>query len=159
MSYLENIIKVFEHYKALGEKTFTQLPDDKLFYQYNDNSNSVATIVKHLCGNMLSRWTDFLTSDGEKKWRTRDAEFENDITSRQEMMNKWNEGWKVCLETLRSLKEEDLNKIVRVNNQEQTVTDAINRNLAHYSYHIGQIVYAGKMYAAQWNSLSIPKKK
>lgn len=159
MSYLEDVIKLFEHYKTLGEKTFTQLPDEKLFLQYNDDSNSVATIVKHLRGNMLSRWTDFLTSDGEKKWRNRDSEFENDISSREEMLNKWNEGWAVCMETLRSLKEEDLNKKVYVNNREQTVTDAINRNLAHYSYHIGQIIYVGKMYAGKWNSLSVPKKK
>ena len=94
--YLESAKKQFLYYKMLGDKTFAQLPDDKLFWQYNDDSNSIATIVKHLWGNMLSRWTDFLTSDGEKEWRDRDAEFENDIATRQEMLDNWEEGW-ACL--------------------------------------------------------------
>src|ERR671921_129776 len=95
-TYLESVIKQFEYYKMLGERTFEQLPEEKLFWQYNQDSNSIATIVKHLWGNMLSRWTDFLTTDGEKEWRNRDAEFENDITTKQELIHKWEEGWK-CL--------------------------------------------------------------
>lgn len=156
-NYLESVIKQFEYYKLLGEKTFAQVSDEKLFWQYNEDSNSIATIVKHLSGNMLSRWTDLLTTDGEKEWRNRDAEFENDITTKQEMIDKWNEGWKVFLETLKSLKDEDLAKIIYIRNQGHTVLEAINRQLAHYPYHVGQIVFIGKMCAGTWNSLSIPK--
>ncbi|MGB3947626.1 MAG: DUF1572 domain-containing protein [Bacteroidia bacterium] len=156
-NYLESVIKQFEYYKLLGEKTFAQVSDEKLFWQYNEDSNSIATIVKHLSGNMLSRWTDLLTTDGEKEWRNRDAEFENDITTKQEMIDKWNDGWKVFLETLKSLKEEDLTKIIYIRNQGHTVLEAINRQLAHYPYHVGQIVFIGKMCVNNWNSLSIPK--
>lgn len=156
-SYLPSVIKQFEYYKQLGEKTFAQTPEDKLFWQYNENSNSMATIVKHLSGNMLSRWTDFLTSDGEKEWRNRDAEFENNINSKEELLNKWNEGWDVFLNTLKSLNENDLNKTVYIRNQGHSVMEAINRQLAHYPYHVGQIVFIGKMCSKEWNSLSIPK--
>lgn len=155
--YLESVIKQFEYYKLLGEKTFAQLSDEKLFWQYNADSNSIATVVKHLSGNMLSRWTDFLTSDGEKEWRNRDAEFENDISSKDELVKQWNAGWKVFLDTLHSLKEEDLDKTIYIRNQGHSVMEAINRQLAHYPYHIGQIVFIGKMCAEHWNSLSIPK--
>jgi hypothetical protein len=141
----------------LAEKTFDQIPEEKLFWQYNDESNSIATIVKHLWGNMLSRWTDFLTTDGEKESRNRDAEFENDIKTKAELIEKWNEGWDCLFNALHSLKEEDLNKIVYIRNQGHTVIDAINRQLAHYPHHIGQIIYVGKMCAEKWNSLSIPK--
>jgi hypothetical protein len=156
-NYLDSAIKQFEYYKMLGDKTFAQIQDEKLFWQFNEDSNSIATIVKHLAGNMLSRWTDFLTTDGEKEWRNRDAEFDNDITTKQDMLDKWEQGWKVFLDTLNSLKEEDLEKIVYIRNQGHTVLEAINRQLAHYPYHIGQIVFIGKMAAGQWNSLSIPK--
>lgn len=156
-SFLESVIRQFEYYKLLGEKTFAQLPDEKLFEQYNEESNSIATIVKHLCGNMLSRWTDFLTTDGEKEWRKRDGEFENDITNKEEMLQKWHHGWKICLDTLKSLTSEDLTKTVYIRNQGHTVMEAINRQLAHYPYHIGQIVFIGKMYAQKWETLSIPK--
>jgi hypothetical protein len=157
INYLESAIKQFEYYKMLGEKTFIQIPDEKLFWQYNDESNSIATIVKHLWGNMLSRWTDFFTTDGEKEWRNRDAEFENDIATKQELMDKWDEGWKIFLETLKSLKEEDLEKTIYIRNQGHSIMEAINRQLAHYPYHIGQIVFIGKMGAKKWISLSIPK--
>ena len=156
-NYLESAIKQFEYYKLLGDKTFAQISENKLFWQYNEDSNSIATIVKHLNGNMLSRWSDFLTTDGEKDWRNRDAEFENDITTKQDMMDKWEEGWKVFLETLKSLKEEDLEKTIYIRNQGHTVLEAINRQLAHYPYHVGQIVFIGKMGVEKWDSLSIPK--
>ena len=156
-SFIQNIIQQFEYYKMLGEKTFAQVPDDKLFWQYNEDSNSIATIVKHLSGNMLSRWTDFLTTDGEKEWRNRDDEFENDIATRDELLQKWDAGWKVFLDTLKSLKEQDLEKIIYIRNQGHTVIEAINRQLAHYPYHIGQIVLIGKMCAPKWVSLSIAK--
>lgn len=106
---------------------------------------------------MLSRWTNFLTTDGEKEWRDRDAEFENDITTKEELLQKWNEGWQVFLSTLKSLTESDLEKTIYIRNQGHTVMDALNRQLAHYPYHIGQIVFIRKMYAEKWNSLSIPK--
>lgn len=155
--YLDSVKKQFEYYKMLGEKTFSQLPDDKLFWQYNEKSNSIATIVKHLWGNMLSRWTDFLTTDGEKEWRDRDAEFENDITTRQELLDKWNAGWACLFKALNSLSTDDLSTEIYIRNQGHTVTEAINRQLAHYPYHIGQIVFIGKMASEKWSSLSIPK--
>ncbi|MCB0516265.1 MAG: DUF1572 domain-containing protein [Chitinophagales bacterium] len=157
-NYLESIEKQFAYYKILGDKTFVQIPDEKLFWQYNQDSNSIATIVKHLWGNMLSRWTDFLTSDGEKTWRKRDAEFENDIASREELLAKWEEGWQCLFDALRPLSEQDLDAIIYIRNQGHTVTEAINRQLAHYAYHVGQIVFLGKMIVGdQWKSLSIPK--
>src|SRR3954466_298804 len=106
---------------------------------------------------MLSRWTDFLTSDGEKEWRDRDGEFENDIRTKAELLSKWNEGWKCLLDTLNSLEEEDLEKTIYIRNQGHSVMEAINRQLAHYPYHVGQIVFIGKMAAKKWNSLSIPR--
>ncbi|WP_420150051.1 DUF1572 domain-containing protein [Spirosoma sp.] len=158
--YLESARKQFEYYKMLGEKTIEQLPDDALFWQYNSESNSIATIVKHLWGNMLSRWTDFLTTDGEKAWRDREAEFENDITTRQELLARWKEGWDCLFDALNTLTEADLTKIAYIRNMGHTVLEAINRQLAHYPYHIGQIVFIGKMVCDNdWQSLSIPRGK
>ena len=156
--YLTSVKKQFEYYKSLGEKTFGQLDDDQLFWQYNAESNSIATIVKHLWGNMLSRWTDFLTTDGEKTWRNREAEFDNDIQSRAEMVQKWNEGWACFFAALDSVNDDNLHTIIYIRNQGQTVLEAINRQLAHYPYHIGQIVFVGKMLKNDaWTSLSIPR--
>lgn len=158
INYLESAKKQFEYYKMLGDKTFSQIPDEKLFWKYNDESNNIAIIVKHMSGNMLSRWTDFLNSDGEKEWRQRDAEFENDIKTKEELIQKWNEGWNCLFEALNSLKEEDLLKTIYIRNQGHSVTEAINRQLAHYPYHVGQIVFIGKMICNEkWTSLSIPK--
>jgi hypothetical protein len=156
--YLTSIKKQFALYKTLGERTFAQVPDEKLFWQYNDESNSIATIVKHLWGNMLSRWTDFLTTDGEKEWRNRDAEFDNDVKSRYELLVKWNEGWTCLFNVIDSLSDDDLRKEIFIRNQGHTVMEAINRQLAHYPYHVGQIVFLGKMICdSKWNSLSIPR--
>ena len=157
-NYLESIKKQFEFYKLLGEKTIAQLPDEKLYWQYNKESNSIAIIVKHLWGNMLSRWTDFLTSDGEKQWRERDAEFENNINSREELLAKWDEGWKCLFDAINPLTNEDLEKEIFIRNMGHSVTEAINRQLAHYAYHVGQIVFIGKMICNEdWISLSIPR--
>ena len=157
-AYLPSVKKQFEYYKLLGEKTFVQLSDEQLFQQYNAESNSIATIVKHLWGNMLSRWTDFLTTDGEKEWRKRDAEFDNDIQTREELMAKWNEGWECFFNAINLLTEEDLGREVFIRNQGHSVMEAINRQLAHYPYHIGQIVFIGKMFCEKpWASLSIPR--
>lgn len=159
-NYLNSVRKQFANYKSLGEKTFSQVNDKQLFWQYNEGSNSIVTIVKHLWGNMLSRWTDFLTTDGEKEWRKRDEEFENDLSGRDEMMKKWEEGWNCLFRALDSLTENDLNKTVSVNHKPLTVVEAIDRQFAHYIYHIGQIVYIGKMVCGEkWESLSVPRKK
>lgn len=156
--YLDSAKKQFAYYKMLGEKTMAQVPDDQLFWQYNSESNSIAIIVKHLRGNMLSRWTDFLTSDGEKESRDREGEFRNDIRDRQELMQKWEQGWSCLFHALDSLVEEDLEKVIYIRNMGHTVMEAINRQLAHYPYHIGQIVFLGKMIRNEdWVSLSIPR--
>lgn len=158
--YLNSVKKQFAYYKLLGEKTFAQISDDSLFWQYNQESNSIATIVNHLYGNMLSRWTDFLTTDGEKEWRNRDSEFENGPATKQEVLDKWNAGWACLFNTLDSLTEDDLQKEIYIRNQGHTVMEAINRQLAHYPYHVGQIVFIGKMICdTQWASLSVPKGK
>ena len=159
-TYLNSVKKRFDNYKTLGEKTFEQLNDEQLFWQYNEESNSIATIVKHLSGNMLSRWTDFLTSDGEKQWRERDSEFENDVKSRQELLAIWNKGWNCLFNALNSIKEDDWQKDIFIRNERHSVVDGINRQLAHYPYHVGQIVFIGKMVkGTTWKSLSIPKGK
>lgn len=157
-NFLDSSIKQFEYYKMLGEKTFSQLSDEQLLFQYNEESNSIATIVKHLWGNMLSRWTDFLTSDGEKEWRQRDAEFDNDIADRSELLARWNEGWACLFNAITPLTDNDLTKEVFIRNQGHSVTEAIKRQLAHYAYHVGQIVFIGKLMCNEnWQSLSIPK--
>ncbi|HLP55850.1 MAG TPA: DUF1572 domain-containing protein [Fluviicola sp.] len=156
--YLQSVIKQVEYYKLLGEKSFEQLTDEQLFWQANEASNSIAVIVNHLWGNMMSRWTDFMTTDGEKEWRNRDAEFENGIASREQLLQKWNEGWDCFLGALSSLQEEDLEKTIYIRNMGHTVMEAINRQLAHYPYHIGQIVFLAKLLCdKKWVSLSIPK--
>lgn len=156
--YLETTIKQFQYYKSLGDKTFAQLSDDQLFWQSNIDNNSIAIIVKHLHGNMLSRWTDFLTSDGEKEWRKRDDEFEGDITDRMEMIAKWESGWKCLFQAIEPLSEEDLSQTIYIRNMGHSVPAAINRQLAHYAYHVGQIVFLGKLLLDdKWQSLSIPK--
>ena len=156
--YIESVKTRFEYYKLLGEKTFDQIEEDKLFWQYNNESNSIAIIVKHLHGNMLSRWTDFLSTDGEKDWRNRDAEFENNAVTKQELIEMWESGWACLFKALNNLKTADLEKEIFIRNEKHSVMDAINRQLAHYPYHIGQIVFIGKMICNDnWNSLSIPK--
>ena len=159
-AYLESIKKQFKYYQLLGEKTIAQLPAEKLFWQYNDESNSIAIIIKHLHGNMMSRWTDFLTSDGEKEWRKRDAEFEIDMQTPEQIIELWKQGWDCFFDTLNSLTLDDLSKTIYIRNQGHTVVEAINRQLAHYPYHIGQMVFIGKMIQnGEWNSLSIHKGK
>lgn len=156
--YLNSVRKQFEYYKMLGDQTFVQLEDEQLFWQFNEDSNSIALIIKHLSGNMLSRWTDFLTADGEKAWRNRDAEFENESATRAELIGQWEKGWTCLFNGLNSLTTADLQKTIYIRNEGHSVVEAINRQLAHYPYHIGQIVFLGKMLAKNgWTSLSIPK--
>lgn len=157
-NYLESIRKQFQYYQLLGEKTFAQLDDDQLFWQYNPESNSVAVMVKHLWGNMLSRWTDFLTADGEKDWRDRDGEFEATIQNREELLAKWAEGWNCVFQAVDSITPEHYESVIYIRNMGHSIPEAISRQLAHYAYHVGQIVYLGRMLkGADWQSLSIPK--
>ena len=131
-----------------------------MHFQPNEASNSIAVIIQHLHGNMLSRWTNFLTEDGEKEWRNRDDEFEVQQFTRQQLIEKWNEGWNVFLDSLQSLTENDLSKTITIRSQPLNVIDAINRQMAHYSYHVGQIVYLGRWIKQnEWISLSVPKNK
>lgn len=160
--YLQSVSKQMQYYKLIAEKSITQLKEEQLFISVNDDSNSIATIIKHLHGNMLSRWTDFLTSDGEKITRKRDEEFDAHFSnnSREEIMKLWNEGWNCFFLAIEKLKAEDLSTIIYIRNEGQTALDAINRQLAHYPYHIGQIVFVAKMLKeTSWESLSIPKNK
>jgi hypothetical protein len=159
-SYLESVKKQFLYYKMLGEKAMEQLESEQLFVSVNEDTNSIAVIVKHLSGNMLSRWTDFLTTDGEKETRNRDGEFENDFQTKDEVLTAWNIGWNCFLGALDSLQPEQLSEIIYIRNEGHTVIEAINRQLAHYPYHVGQIVfYAKQLKNSEWNSLSIPKNK
>lgn len=158
--FLESVIKRFKEYKTISEKTFDQLNGEEMHFQPNEASNSIAVIIQHMHGNMLSRWTNFLTEDGEKEWRKRDDEFELHQFSKQQLLDKWNEGWKVFLDALESLTANDLSKTITIRSQPLSVVDAINRQMAHYSYHVGQIVYIGRwIKQSEWKSLSIPKNK
>lgn len=159
-NYLESVKKQFSLYRSLGEKAISQVDDDKLFWQYNSESNSIAIIVHHLWGNMLSRWTNFLTEDGEKTSRDRDSEFEDVIKTKADLLEKWHAGWECLFTALNSIHPEDLDKTIYIRKEPLTVMDAINRQLAHYSSHVGQIIFLGKMILNdRWVSLSIPRKK
>lgn len=156
--YLESVRKQFLYYKMLGEKAMEQLEPEQLFVMANEDTNSIATIVKHLAGNMLSRWTDFLTTDGEKEWRQRDAEFENDLQTKAAVLALWEKGWDCFFNALNSLQPEQLSEIIYIRNEGHTVLEAINRQLAHYPYHVGQMVFSAKQLKnSSWNSLSIPR--
>lgn len=158
--YLQTAIKRLQYYKLLGEKTFEQLSDADFHYTPNDTCNSIAVIIQHMHGNMRSRWTNFLTEDGEKEWRQRDAEFEVHNQSRQQLLAIWEEGWACFFNSLQSLTEADLLKTITIRREPLSAIDAINRQLAHYPYHVGQIVHTGKMIKdAGWRNLSIEKGK
>ena len=157
-SFLKSSLLQFRYYKELGEKTIEQVPETKLSFQINNETNSINTIVKHLSGNMVSRWTDFLNSEGEKEFRNRDDEFNDTIESKKELIEIWEQGWNILFDTLERLSFQDLEKISYIRNEGHTVIESINRQLCHYSYHVGQIVMIGKIICGdKWNSLSIPK--
>jgi hypothetical protein len=157
--YLQTVIRRVRYYKDLADKTFEQLNNDTDFhYQPNDESNSIAVIIQHTAGNMLSRWTNFLTEDGEKEWRQRDDEFTVHAYNKQQLLEIWEQGWKCFLDALQSLNDDDLLKTIYIRQEKLSVIDAINRQLAHYPYHTGQIVYLGRMIKGpDWKNLSIPK--
>lgn len=158
--FLQSAIKKFKAQKALGDKTFEQLSEKDFFFKPSTESNSIAVIVQHMNGNMLSRWTNFLLEDGEKSWRKRDDEFEDVLNTQQEVIKAWNEGWDCVLNTLDNLKEEDVMKTITIRSESLTVVDAIVRQIDHYGYHVGQIVFLGKIIKNEnWKSLSIPKHK
>ena len=159
-SYLKDSIDVFRYYKKLGERAMWQCPDDALLESLDEESNSIAIIVKHMAGNMRSRWTDFLTTDGEKPDRNRDTEFETPPKTRAELMELWERGWKHVFDALEPLNDEDLVRTITIRTEPHSAMQAINRQLAHYSYHVGQIVYVAKHLAGnKWQTLTIPKKK
>ncbi|MBL0056537.1 MAG: DUF1572 family protein [Chitinophagaceae bacterium] len=156
--FLKSSIKRLGYYRELGDKTFQQLREEDFHFQPSPDSNSIAVIIRHLAGNMLSRWTDFLSTDGEKEWRNRDREFEEREQGSEELKKYWNEGWDCLMNTLQSLSEEDLFRIIRIRTEELTVVDAINRQLAHYPYHVGQIITIARIIKDKdWVSLSIPR--
>jgi len=156
----ELFIKRFGYYKSLGDKTFAQLSEEQFFWQYNEESNSIAIIIKHIAGNMLSRWTSFLTEDGEKSWRNRDLEFVNTFRSKDEVLDYWEKGWKCLFEALDQINEENLHSVIYIRNEAHSVLDAVLRQLAHYPYHVGQIIFIAKMMKNQdWKTLSIARNK
>jgi hypothetical protein len=157
-SYLEDSIGVFHHYKKLAEKAMDQLTDAQLFAALDDEMNSIAIIVKHMAGNMRSRWTDFLTTDGEKPDRDRDTEFAAPPANREELLKLWNQGWDRVFGALQPLTEADLARTITIRGEAHSVMQAINRQVAHYAYHSGQIVFLAKHFAHDsWRSLSVPR--
>lgn len=157
-SYINSIRFEFERYKALGDKTFSQLSEEDIQWNLNEGDNSIALIVKHLVGNMHSRWTNFLTEDGEKVWRNRENEFSGAYTNKAEMLTHWNLGWDCLFTALNEVNEVNFDTIIKIRNEEHTIPEAMNRQLAHYAHHVGQLVLIGKMRkGTEWRSLSIAK--
>ena len=159
-SYLQDALAVFRGYKKLAEGAMAQVTDEELTVTLDSEMNSIALVVKHMAGNMRSRWTDFLTTDGEKPDRQRDSEFVEPFTSRAELMERWEAGWDHVWRALGNLTDADMDRVVTIRGERHSVMQAINRQLAHYSYHVGQIVMLAKHFRSeQWKSLTIPKKK
>jgi hypothetical protein len=158
--YLKTVIKRFKEAKTTAEKAIEQLTESELFWSPNEESNSVAIIVKHMSGNMVSRWTDFLTTDGEKTNRNRDYEFVEDIQTKEQIMELWDSGWDTLFNALESIDADQLLNIITIRNEPHTVLEAIERQMYHYSYHIGQIIYIAKILkSSNWKTLTIPRKK
>jgi hypothetical protein len=158
--YLSDSITSFRAYKKMADKAIAQVNDDELFVTIDDESNSIAIVMKHMAGNMLSRWTDFLTTDGEKPTRNRDMEFVAESTDKNELIDYWERGWNALFTAVEPLQLDDFGKTVSIRGEEHTIVKAINRQLTHYAYHIGQIVFLAKHFrSSEWKSLSIPKNK
>jgi uncharacterized damage-inducible protein DinB len=159
-SYLEDSIHLFRHYKKLAERAIAQATDPQLYELLDEDANSIAIVMQHMAGNMKSRWTNFLLEDGEKPWRNRDSEFEQPPASRDLLLQMWEEGWDCVFRTLESLTDADLSRTVPIRGEAHSVMQAINRQIAHYAYHCGQIVLMAKHFQhAQWTSLTVPKGK
>jgi hypothetical protein len=158
--YLKTVIKRFTEAKITTEKAIEQLTENELFWSPNDESNSIAIIIKHMSGNMVSRWTDFLHTDGEKPYRNRDDEFVGDIKTKEQVMELWELGWETFLSALKDIDEEHLLKTITIRNEHHSVIEAIERQMYHYSYHVGQIIFIAKhLKSGDWKSLTIPRKK
>ena len=159
-TYLRNVAQTFRTYKSLGERSLAQVPDARLNTQLDAIDNSIAVIVKHLAGNLRSRYTDFLTSDGEKPDRNRDMEFEvTEPPSREQILAWWNGGWAIALAAIDALAPEDLDRTIHIRGEAMTVVEALNRSVTHTAYHVGQIAYLARHFAgASWTSLTIPKR-
>jgi len=158
--YLKNIKNQFESYKEVADKTIKQLAEKDLYWKYNEESNDIACIITHISENILSRWTDFFESDGEKEWRNRENEFTTQNLSYNELIEKWEKGWSCLFNALDSINESNFNKPILIRNKKVKLIESITRQIAHYPYHIGQIVFIGKMILNEkWNSPSIPKGK
>ena len=159
--YLDDALYTFRYYKQLAERAFAQISDEDFFRTIDEESNSIAVNMKHMAGNMLSRWTDFLTTDGEKPERNRDIEFVMlPETTKEDVVVYWEKGWRCTFEAIEPLTSDDLMRTIRIRGQDHTVVQAINRQLAHYAYHVGQIVYLAKHFkASDWQSLSVPKNR
>ena len=160
-NYFEDALSSLRSGKKLADKAIAQLKDEEFFVTLDKESNSIAVIMKHMAGNMFSRWTDFLNSDGEKLNRNRDMEFVIEPeTTKDDVIDYWERGWKCVFEALEPLRPEDLEKTVKIRGEEHTIVEAINRQMTHYSYHIGQIVFLAKHFrSAEWKSLSIPRNR
>ncbi len=162
-SYLKDSLDVFRYYKTLGERAMAQCPDDALFEALDAESNSIAIVVKHMAGNMRSRWTDFLTTDGEKPDRNRDTEFETPPKTRAALMELWERGWKYVFDALEPLGDEDLVRTITIRTEPHSVMQAVNRQVAHYSYHVGQVVYLAKHLTTEstgrWQALTVPRSQ
>ncbi|PCI02172.1 MAG: hypothetical protein COB81_05835 [Flavobacteriaceae bacterium] len=159
-NYIQSVQFQFKDTKRLGTAVLNALSETELHFKYNNESNSIATIVAHISGNMLSRWTHFYTEDGEKTWRTRDAEFEISNASKEEIIMIWESGWNCLFKIIDDLTPEKLPLTIYIRTEKHTVVEALNRQISHYSYHIGQLIYIAKMIQnSQWEPLSIPKNK
>lgn len=156
-NYLTFSKKQFAQYKLLAEKAIAQIDAEKLFTSVSHESNSIAIIIQHMAGNMLSRWTDFLTTDGEKGWRKRDEEFEANLNTKEDIMKLWEKGWQCLFDALESINPALLQHTIFIRGEAHTVLEAINRQLAHYPYHVGQIIFIAKMHNHNFESLSIPR--
>jgi uncharacterized damage-inducible protein DinB len=162
-SYLQDSVGLFRYYKKLGDRAMAQCPDEALYIALDAESNSIAIIVKHMSGNMRSRWLDFLTTDGEKPDRNRDTEFEKPPETRAQLLEMWERGWKYVFDALEPLTEADLTRTVTIRSEPHTVMQAINRQIAHYAHHVGQILFLAKHLTftktGKWESLSVPRGK
>jgi hypothetical protein len=159
-SYVEDSLQMFRQYKLLAERAMAQVSDEQLFALLDAEANSIALIVKHMSGNMRSRWTDFLTTDGEKPDRNRDGEFEEPPATRDDLMTVWENGWKCVFAAVEPLSDADLGRTVAIRGEPHSVMQAINRQIAHYAQHVGQIILLAKHYAGEeWKTVSMPKRK
>ncbi|MBS1920758.1 MAG: DUF1572 family protein [Bacteroidetes bacterium] len=156
--FLQSALKEFRDYKALADKTFKQLEEKDFHFQPNEECNSIAILIQHLHGNMLSRWINFLTEDGEKEWRQRDDEFEIHRYNKEQLLNLWEEGWQTVFNAIEPLQEGDLSKTIMIRTKPHSVVEAINRQLTHYASHVGQIILLGKILKGKnWQTLSVPR--